>query len=65
MFISSCVKYLLSTYCVLRTVSSSRDTEVKEIEGDRSLVRKTGKETGDSTQSDEYPARRTDFQKVS
>ena len=44
---SSHVKHLLSIYSVLRTVSSSKDREVNETKGDNSLVKKTGKESGD------------------
>ena len=45
MFIYSLVKCLLSTYSVLRTESSSRDTEVNNTEVDHSIPRKKNKQT--------------------
>ena len=45
MFIYSLVKRLLSTCSVLRTESSSRDTEVNNTEADHSLPRKKNKQT--------------------
>lgn len=41
------VKHLLSTYSVLKTVSSFRDMEANETEVDYRLERNTGKETDD------------------
>lgn len=41
------VKHLLSTYSVLKTVSSFRDIEENETEVDYRLERNTGKETDD------------------
>ena len=45
LFIYSLVKRLLSTCSVLRTESSSRDTEVNNTEADHSLPRKKNKQT--------------------